>query len=334
MKPRENPLISVLIPVYNAELFIGESISSILNQTYTNWELIIIDDGSNDNSASIIGNITDPRIHFHKQENSGMGSALNKAILLANGKYLARQDADDISLPERFEKQIDFLESMEEHALVGTWAIIVNEKLVPTGRMHAHPESNTRLKYDLLFDNPFVHSSVMIRKNALKEIGLYNLSKDPLIQDFELWWRIGEKFSVGNIPEALVIYREVKSGMSRSEKKFGEVVAKQSMENILSLFEKDKQKLQSTELEYLKEFCFLYHSCNEALVKQPKIKNLRAIAARIEVATKHYRIDFNSKHTQFSGRHLTRRWRRYRIDHADTPALEKVFLRVARRINL
>ena len=109
MKPRENPLISVLIPVYNAELFIGESISSILNQTYTNWELIIIDDGSNDNSASIIGNITDPRIHFHKQENSGMGSALNKAILLANGKYLARQDADDISLPERFEKQIDFL---------------------------------------------------------------------------------------------------------------------------------------------------------------------------------------------------------------------------------
>ena len=91
----------------------------------------------------------------------------------------------------------------------------------------------------------------MIRKNALKEIGLYNLSKDPLIQDFELWWRIGEKFSVGNIPEALVIYREVKSGMSRSEKKFGEVVAKQSMENIWSLSERDKQNLESTELEYL-----------------------------------------------------------------------------------
>ncbi|MDQ3112116.1 MAG: glycosyltransferase [Bacteroidota bacterium] len=333
MTAGENPLISVVLPVYNAELFIGDSIKSILGQTYSNWELIIIDDGSKDKSAEIIEKFTDPRIHFYRQGNAGMGATLNKAILLAKGKYIARQDADDISLPERFEKQIDFLEGLEEYALVGTWAEIVNEKLEPGGRTHRHPEMSGRLKFELLFDNPFVHSSVMIRMDALKETGLYDLSKDPLIQDYELWWRISKKFQVGNIARALLLYREVGTGMSRTEKRYGEVVAKQSMENILSILERDEQKLTPEELKNLHEFCLLYHSCNSILVKQPDIEKLMKIGAKIEVAAKHFRIDFNSDDMQFYGRHLARSWRSYRIDHPDTPAFSRFFLRIARRIN-
>jgi glycosyltransferase involved in cell wall biosynthesis len=328
-----DPLISVLLPVYNAERFIAESIRSILSQTFTDFELIIIDDGSKDKSAEIIESFTDPRIRFIRQQNAGMGATLNKAISLARGKYLARQDADDISLPERFEKQIDFLEHMEEYALVGTWAEIVDEELKLTGRFHHHPEMSTRLKYDLLFDNPFVHSSVMIRAIALKEVGPYDLSKDPLIQDYELWWRIAEKFQIGNIAKSFVLYREVDTGMSRAEKKYGEVVAKQSMENILALFKRDEQTLNENELKNLKDFCLLYHSCNSVLVKQPDIKDLRKIAIRIEVATKHFWVDFDYHYAPLYGMHLTRCWRSYRIDHPDTSAISRFFLRIARRIN-
>jgi hypothetical protein len=173
----------------------------------------------------------------------------------------------------------------------------------------------------------------MIRMDALKETGLYDLSKDPLIQDYELWWRISEKYQIGNIARTLLLYREVGTGMSRTEKKYGEIVAKQSMENILSLLERDGQKLSEEELKNLHEFCLLYHSCNSALVKQPDIDKLKKIGIKIEVATKHFWIDFNCDDVQFYGRHLGRSWRSYRIDHPDTPALSRFLLRIQRRLN-
>lgn len=216
-KSYNHPQISVLLPVYNGETYLRETIESILNQTYDNFEFIIINDGSTDRTASIIKQYTDPRIRFYDQQNRGLSATLNRAIELAKGEYLARQDHDDISFPKRFEKQIAFLESHPSCGMVGTWAEIleVNKK---TQRIHRHSAESPVLKFELLFDNPFVHSSMMIRKEVFETVGLY--STDPSRQppeDYELWSRVARKFEVANIPEVLLVYREVSSSMSRVE---------------------------------------------------------------------------------------------------------------------
>jgi glycosyltransferase involved in cell wall biosynthesis len=211
-------LISVLLPVYNGSAYLEESIKSILDQTYSNFEIIIINDGSTDESPLIIQKFKDDqRIRFFNQQNQGLSAALNRAIGLAKGKYLARQDQDDISLPLRFEKQIEFLENHPDYAMVGTWAEILGEK-TRTRRSHKHPAESSILKFDLLFNNPFVHSSVMMRKSTFDQIGLYSTDKSRQPpEDYELWSRIAKKFEVANIPEILLIYREVPGSMSRDK---------------------------------------------------------------------------------------------------------------------
>src|SRR6187399_1168522 len=135
---RMNPTVSVLLPVYNGAAYLRESLESILGQTYPDFELI---------------SIGDPRIRFYRQRNRGLAATLNRAIELASGELLARQDQDDVSLPHRLEKQVGYLRSHTRCALVGTWAEIlaVTEK---TGRVHRHAEENHALQFDLLFDNP------------------------------------------------------------------------------------------------------------------------------------------------------------------------------------
>jgi glycosyltransferase involved in cell wall biosynthesis len=209
------PLVSVLLPVYNGEEYLAEAIQSILDQTYKRFELIIINDGSSDRSAEIIRSFRDDRITALDQENCGLASTLNRAISMARGKYLARQDQDDISLPQRFEKQVAFLDSHPEYGMVGTWAEIW-DNIRKTERVHRHPVDSLTLKFELLFNNPFVHSSMMIRKAAIEKVGMY--STDKLRQppeDYELWSRMARYYEIANIPETLLIYREVPKSMSR-----------------------------------------------------------------------------------------------------------------------
>lgn len=211
------PKVSVLMPVYNGEKYLKDAIESVLSQTFTDFEFIIIDDGSTDNSAAIIKQLNDHRIRLYYQVNEGLAATLNRAVGLAKGKYLARQDADDVSLPRRFEKQVEFLEARPDYGMVGTWAEIW-EKTRKTERSHKHPSDNLTLMFDLLFDNYFVHSSVMIRKAIFDKIGLYATEKARQPEDYELWSRVlrHEGFKVGNIPEVLVIYREVPSSICRT----------------------------------------------------------------------------------------------------------------------
>ena len=212
------PKVSVILPIYNGEKYLGEAIDSILNQTFNDFELVIINDGSTDNSGAILEGYRsrDARIRVYYQDNQGLAATLNRAISLARGGYLARQDQDDLSLPERFEKQLAFLQTHPRHGMVGTWAAVWRGSK-PTDRPLAHPAEDLILKFNLLFDNPFVHSSMMIRKETLEEIGGY--STDPTRQppeDYELWSRIARQFRVANIPEVLHIYREVPGSMCRS----------------------------------------------------------------------------------------------------------------------
>lgn len=210
------PLISVLLPVYNGAAYLQEAIQSILNQTLTDFELIIINDGSKDNSGLIIEKFQDSRIRYYSQSNIGLSATLNRAIDLANGMYLARQDQDDFSLPERFEKQVEFLENHKKCAMVGCRAQIWVEGKVSRHKFR-HPSDNLSLKFKLLFNNPFVHSSMMIRKDIFSKIGMYSTDRDRQPpEDYELWSRVARKFEIGNIPEILHYYRETKSSMSRT----------------------------------------------------------------------------------------------------------------------
>ena len=210
-----DPVVSVVLPVYNCPQYVGQAIESILAQTYADCELIVIDDGSQDETPDVLRRFKEPRIRIVTQANRGLAATLNRGIELARGRYIARQDQDDVSFPERLARQVAFLEAHPACALVGTWAEIRRED-DRTGRVHRHPSDNASLQFELLLNNPFVHSSVVIRKAALDRVGVYSTDtgRQPP-EDYELWSRIARQFEVANIPEVLHAYREIEGSMSR-----------------------------------------------------------------------------------------------------------------------
>lgn len=210
-----SPNVSVILSVRNGGTDLPKAIATILAQTFTDFELIAINNGSTDQTAEYLDGIEDPRVRIYHQADEGLAAALNRGISLARGRYIARQDHDDWALPARIERQVKFLDVHPDHALIGTRAEIwIGD--TPTGRSHDHPTEDEALRFELLFNNPFVHSSVMMRKSALDQVGGY--TTDPARQppeDYELWSRIARRFRVANLPERLTIYREMPSSMSR-----------------------------------------------------------------------------------------------------------------------
>jgi glycosyltransferase involved in cell wall biosynthesis len=210
-----NPTVSVVLSVRNGGPDLPKALETILNQTFSDFELIAINNGSTDGTREFLDQIADPRVRVYHQEDKGLAAALNRGISLARGRYIARQDHDDLADPSRIAKQVEFLDTHPEYGLVGTRAEIwVGDK--PSGRFHDHPADDDILRFDLLFNNPFVHSSVMIRKSALDHVGVY--TTDPARQppeDYELWSRISRHYRVANLTERLTVYREVPFSMSR-----------------------------------------------------------------------------------------------------------------------
>jgi hypothetical protein len=210
------PRVSVILPVYNGREYLAEAINSVLSQSYGDFELIAINDGSTDGSGAVLEKITDPRLRVFHQSNQGLAATLNRGIALAQGKYIARQDQDDVCFPERFQKQIEFLDAHPEIGMVGTAAEIWvgNER---TDRLLAHPTEDAAIKFGMLFNNYFVHSSMMIRRAVFDTIGVYSedKSRQPP-EDYELWSRVIRSFKVANLPDVLLAYREVPSSMSRT----------------------------------------------------------------------------------------------------------------------
>lgn len=230
------PRVSVILPVYNGEEFLHDSVESILNQSFDDLELIVINDGSSDGTATILDAIQDPRLRVVHQANQGLALSLNKGIALARGEYIARQDADDVSLPDRLAKQVAYLDTHPEYALLGTWSYIqVGDVL--TKRQHQHPTTNGELQIRLLFDSYFVHSSVMMRKEVVISAGLYatDPERNPP-EDFDLWLRISRHHRIGNLSTPLLIYREVPGSISRSKAELlSRRAIKIAVENLMSL---------------------------------------------------------------------------------------------------
>ncbi len=216
------PAVSVILPVYNGAADVESSIDSILRQTFTDFELLAIDDCSpRDNSLETMRRVAaernDPRLRIIALEhNHGLAGALNHGIGLARGRYIARQDQDDISLPERLAKEVAFLDAHPRCGLVGTRADVWVDG-APSGRALDHSAENALLQHDLLVNNPFVHASVMLRREVFDTVGLYTTDKarQPP-EDFELWSRVARNYEIANIPERLMIYREVPTSMSRA----------------------------------------------------------------------------------------------------------------------
>jgi len=198
-----NPKITVLLPVYNCELYIKEAVESILNQTFTNFEFLIIDDSSTDNTVAIIKTYNDSRIQLiEKPVNTGYTNSLNLGLELAKGEYIARMDGDDISLPDRFFKQVTFLDSNQDVVLCGT-----NFSIIDTNKIIGLPENNEEIKIALLKANSLAHPSVMIRNNKLQEFKLlYDLNKEPA-EDYDLWVRLLGIGKIHNLQEILLNYR-------------------------------------------------------------------------------------------------------------------------------
>ncbi|MBW4530024.1 MAG: glycosyltransferase family 2 protein [Aphanothece saxicola GSE-SYN-MK-01-06B] len=210
-----DPLVSVVLPVYNCEDYLGAAIESILSQSFHSFEFIIINDGSKDRSAEVMTGFQDERIRIVHQTNQGLAATLNRGIALSRGQYIARQDQDDLSYPERLARQVAHMEAHPDCVLLGTWAQIL-EVDRPVDRFHRHPVDEAELRYLMLFNNPFVHSSVMLRKEAVQQVGGY--TTDPERQppeDFELWSRLSRVGQVANIGEVLLAYREIPGSMSR-----------------------------------------------------------------------------------------------------------------------
>lgn len=197
-----DPLVSVIMSVFNGEQYVGDAIESILNQTYGNWELIIIDDGSYDLTAAIIGQHKDSRIKFLSHKNMGLTRSLNRGIREAHGKYIARLDADDRSLPKRLEKQVAYLENNLDCVLLGS--SYLNLDLQSMNLSVVHPPIQDELcRKTLKWGNSiFLHSSVMFRK----KISGVSTSYDENFkqgQDQRLWITLATKGKISTLPEPL-----------------------------------------------------------------------------------------------------------------------------------
>lgn len=214
LKRNDYPLVSIVMPVYNADQFLCQSIESILNQTYKNFEFLIFNDGSTDESLKVIRAYKDGRIKvYHSEENQGYVQHLNRGIEMANGEFIARMDADDISNKNRIHKQIGFLQSNPEVGILGTairkfgvdgykgWAFFETE----------HEE----IKCRLFFNSAFAHPSVMMRKEIFANFGpRYNSSYIPA-EDYNLWVDLINQTKTANLPEPLVDYRISKNQISQ-----------------------------------------------------------------------------------------------------------------------
>ncbi|MCJ8165335.1 glycosyltransferase [Pontibacter sp. E15-1] len=223
------PKLTVLMPVFNAERFLAEAIDSILAQTLSDFEFLIIDDGSTDGTAAMVASYTDPRIRFYQNEkNMGISPTLNRGIELASTPYIARMDADDISYPERLEKQYAYLQAHSECAMVSSLVRVVTEDGLFVRQDKFRSEF---FYYNLIFICWIYHPTVLYRKQAVLEIGMYTAA---YAEDYELFWQLSRRHVLYNLPEVLLDYRTTSQSLHQVLRKeeYAEAQLAQMLRNV------------------------------------------------------------------------------------------------------
>jgi glycosyltransferase involved in cell wall biosynthesis len=198
-----NPTVSVIIPTYNRAQWIGASIQSVLDQTYTDYEIIVVDDGSTDDTAEVIRAFTD-RVRYFYQENGGSAAARNRGLQEARGEYIAFLDSDDLFLPEKLHKQVEYLQHNPHIGMVYSAYTNIDHNHNELGIIPA--QYTGHIYRQMLFHCNIQTSSVMIRRQVIETVGLFDIAL-PMAQDVDYWIRVARHFEIGAITEPLAYVR-------------------------------------------------------------------------------------------------------------------------------
>lgn len=218
VQPQAAPIVSVVMPVYNGEAYLADAIASVLGQTFSAFELVVVDDCSTDGTAAILDGLADPRIRrLRNDENRGIVVTLNRGFAAARGRYIARMDADDLCEPERLQRQAAFLDSHPDVLLVGTRVEFIGSDGASLARGIELPAEDRAIRLQSCFVPAFVHPTVMIRAEVLRDRRLEYVDAYRYAEDYELWVRIMALGRVANLPEKLLRYR-VHGGQTTTQK--------------------------------------------------------------------------------------------------------------------
>lgn len=200
------PSITVLMPAYNAELYIHEAVESVLTQTFADFEFLIFDDGSTDGTPAILATFDDPRIHIVSRPNRGLIATLNEGLDAASAQLIARMDADDVCLPQRLEQQVAFMDAHPDYVLLGSDVVYTDREGRPIMRINAGGYSDAELRSNFYTRCPLFHPSVMFRKEVVLGSGGYPAGA-LLFEDWLLWKEVMERGKAAVLPEVLVRMR-------------------------------------------------------------------------------------------------------------------------------
>jgi len=240
------PIISVLMSAFNAEKYIEETIDSVLNQSFKNFEFIIINDGSTDTTEKKILSYKDSRIRFfNNKKNIGLTKSLNRGLKIAKAKYVARIDADDLLTKDYLKKKLEFFKKNKDIAIIGSWVEVIdqNSKKIKIIKYNLDP---VIIKWSMILKNQIAHSSaffvkdIIIKEGAYKEIYRYS-------QDFDLWFSVSRKNRIINIPQPIVKYRVHKNSISldfKKSKKQRKIIKEIIFNNINYYFKIDKKDFE------------------------------------------------------------------------------------------
>jgi hypothetical protein len=205
-----SPEVSVVMSVYNGALYLREAVESILSQTFSDFEFIIVDDGSTDSTWDILSKFArcDERILlFRNPENVGLTKSLNKGLRKARGRFIARQDGDDISFPERLATQMAYLQRRDDVGLLGTAYYKADSQSRRSARIYRHPQTDTEIRWKMLFHNTFCHTSVIFQRKLFEVDNDFYNEDLPYSQDYDLWVRLLRQTCAANLPTPLVAFR-------------------------------------------------------------------------------------------------------------------------------
>lgn len=233
-------LVSIIMTVFNGEDFVEAAIDSCLNQTHTNFELIIIDDGSSDSTIKIIRSFKDYRIKiFINDINRGQSYSRNLGIIKSSGEYIAVMDSDDVAYPERLDTQLKYLESNPEISLCCSYADIIDENNLITGQRKLSIDENV-LKLKLLFECPIIHPTVMWRKSDFIDNNLWYDEFFVYAQDYELWSRALNYLKLGVIKESLIKFRfnhrnSISNSKRKLQDKYAGIIRQRNLNKIIKV---------------------------------------------------------------------------------------------------
>lgn len=212
------PKISVVMPVYKGDNYLSEAVDSILNQTFSDLEFLIICDNPTDKTRDLLEKYKqeDPRVKIYYQERQGLVNSLNRGFSLAQGEYIARMDADDISVPGRLEKQVKFIAENPEIGICGAWIKRIGE---PPSYVWEVPCDHENIKSRMLFEPVIAHPSIIARKEIFLKKGLAYMQDETYAEDYGLWVRAAKEIKLANMPEILMHYRIHKSTSNKEKQR-------------------------------------------------------------------------------------------------------------------